>query len=341
MNDFFVLVRSFLLDFLPNQRCLSDNTIISYKQTLKLFVLYMRTVKNIGITELTFSCIDRDVIVGFIDWLEQSRSCSVNTRNQRLMAFRSFLEYAGIIDCTLSALYLVAKSIPAKKAQGKIVDFLSEEALETFLRQPDITKKKEFRDLVFMALMYDTAARCSEILDMKICDLRLTGKNPIAYLHGKGGKTRTVPLLQRTVEYCEHYLGKYHPEEAMNSKEHLFFTTIQGSKKRMSPDAVAVFFTKYGRRAQASCPGFPTHVHPHMLRHTRAMHLYRSGMPLDLLSQYLGHSQVETTMVYAYADTEMKRASIKKADLLPEKHAEVQALWVNNEEMIMKLAGLI
>ena len=69
--------------------------------------------------------------------------------------------------------------------------------------------------------------------------------------------------------------------------------------------------------------------------------LYRSGMPLDLLSQYLGHSQVETTMVYAYADTEMKRASIKKADLLPEKHAEVQALWVNNEEMIMKLAGLI
>ena len=103
MSDFFMLVRSFLLDFLPNQRCLSENTIVSYKQTLKLFVLYMRAVRNIGITELKFSCIDRDVIVGFIDWLEQERSCAPSTRNQRLMAFRSFLEYAGIIDGTLSA----------------------------------------------------------------------------------------------------------------------------------------------------------------------------------------------------------------------------------------------
>lgn len=132
MSDFFMLVRSFLLDFLPNQRCLSENTIVSYKQTLKLFVLYMRAVRNIGITELKFSCIDRDVIVGFIDWLEQERSCAPSTRNQRLMAFRSFLEYAGIIDGTLSALYLVAKSVPVKKTQGKIVEFMSEEALKAF-----------------------------------------------------------------------------------------------------------------------------------------------------------------------------------------------------------------
>jgi len=82
MSDFFILVRNFLLDFLPKQRCLSENTIISYKQTLKLFVLYMRMVKNIGITELTTSDIDRDVIVGFVEWLENARSCSASTRNQ-------------------------------------------------------------------------------------------------------------------------------------------------------------------------------------------------------------------------------------------------------------------
>lgn len=189
--------------------------------------------------------------------------------------------------------------------------------------------------------MYDTAARCSEILDMKICDLRLTGKHPIAYLHGKGGKTRTVPLLARTVKYCEQYLNKFHPGEHEDSNELLFFTTIQGNKKKMSPDAVAVFFSKYAKKTQNSCPGFPEHVHPHMLRHTRAMHLYRSGMPLDLLSQYLGYSQVETTMIYAYADTEMKRASIEKAELLSDKHTKNRPVWVDNEEMIMKLSGLL
>jgi len=257
------------------------------------------------------------------------------------MALRSFLEYAGLIDCSLSALYLVAKSIPIKKSPGKIVEFLSEKALESFLQQPDISKIKEFRDLVFMTLMYDTAARCSEILDMKVSDLRLTGKHPIAYLHGKGGKTRTVPMLNKTVQYCEKYLKKYHPGVAVNSQEQLFFTIIHGEKKRMSPDAVAVFFMKYGEKAHANCEECPAHIHPHMLRHTRAMHLYRSGMPIDLLSQYLGHSQIETTMIYAYADTEMKRASIEKAELLSESHNKTRPIWIDNEEMIMKLSGLL
>lgn len=94
MNDFFDVVRRFLLDYLPKQRCLSENTILSYRQTLNLFVAYMRDEMGIGATELTFSRIDRDAILGFLAWLENARRCSASTRNQRLMALRSFLDAA-------------------------------------------------------------------------------------------------------------------------------------------------------------------------------------------------------------------------------------------------------
>ncbi len=341
MNDFFDAVRRFLLDHLPKQRCLSKNTILSYKQTLNLFVAYMRDEKNIAAADLTFSHINREVILGFLTWLENVRKCSASTRNQRLMALRSFLEFAGQMDCTQMSLYLSACNIPTKESHGRLVEYLTEASLTALLQQPDPSRPKDLRNLTFMILMYDTAARCSELLNMKVCDLRLDTKYPIAYLHGKGRKTRTVPLMGRTVQHCKQYLHKFHSTEESHSDAPLFYTVIHGTKQRISPDTVAMFFAKYGNMAKSVCPEFPAHIHPHMMRHTRAMHLYQSGMPMVLLSQYLGHTQVETTMIYAYADTEMKRAAIQKADAVRKVNPMPEEIWADNEEMILKLSGLL
>ncbi len=340
MNDFFDTVRRFLLDYLPKQRCLSENTVLSYKQTLNLFVSYMQDERDVTATKLTFSRIDRDVILGFLTWLETERKCSASTRNQRLMALRSFLEFAGQMDCTQMALYLSACNIPSKASHGRIVEFLTEPSLAALLQQPDPSKSKDLRNLVFMILMYDTAARCSELLNMKVCDLRLDAKHPIAYLHGKGRKIRTVPLLSKTVQHCKQYLHKFHPTADYHSEAPLFYTVIHGARQKMSPDTVAAFFAKYGSMAKNVCPEVPEHIHPHMMRHTRAMHLYQSGMPMVLLAQYLGHTQIETTMIYAHADTEMKRAAIQKADVVRRTKPVPTEIWADNEEMILKLSGL-
>ena len=112
---------------------------------------------------------------------------------------------------------------------------------------------------------------------------------------------------------------------------------IASNKMRASEE----FFAKYGSMAKAVCQEVPEHIHPHMMRHTRAMHLYQSGMPMVLLSQYLGHAQVETTMIYAYADTEMKRAAIQKADAVRGTKPVPDEIWADNEEMILKLSGLL
>ncbi len=340
MNDFFNAVRSYLLEYIPNQKCFSENTIRSYRQALNLLVLYLREIKGMPVKQICFKTINGEVILNFLDWLETERHCSVNTRNHRLMVLWSFFDYAGQLDCSQVALSVAVHNIPIKTHHIKVVEYLSESALEALLKQPDPSKQTGLRNLFFMVLMYDTAARCGELINMKVRDLRINVQHPIAYLHGKGDKTRTVPLLSRTVQHCERYLRKFHYSEAESSEKPLFYTMIHGMQQPMSPDTVALFLKKYGEMACGICSEVPAHIHPHMLRHTRAMHLYHQGMPMMLLSEYLGHASEETTKIYAYADTEMKRAAIDKADIVRNGSTPPAPIWVDDEEMILKLSGL-
>ena len=230
-------------------------------------------------------------------------------------------------------------NIPVKNGHAKTVDFLSETALKTFLEQPNPAKRTDIRNQFFMILMYDTAARCSELINLQIRDLRLDNPHPIVYLHGKGNKIRSVPILKRTIKYFEHYMRLFHPNEKKDSEQLLFYTTIHEQHNPLSPDTVARFFNIYAKKAHNECAEIPEHIHPHMLRHTRAMHLYRNGMPMVLLSEFLGHASIETTKIYAYADTEMKRIAIEKANTI---HSNCELLDISptDDEMILKLAGL-
>lgn len=342
MNKFFKYVRDFLLNYLPDRKGFSNNTILSYKMALNLFVTFMREEKGITPNSLTFDVIDAEVIKEYLDWIENTRSCSASTRNQRLMALRSFFEFAGLQDITLMNLSFLAGDIPIKKTQGRIVEFLSESALGSLLEQPNLNKTKGLRDMFLLILMYDTAARCSEVTGMKICDLHLDTDKPRAYLHGKGNKTRVVPLMAKTVEHCRRYLKLFHPELSAGEgqNEYLFYTVSHQAKHMMSTDAVEAIFKKYGKTASIQCKDMPENIHPHMMRHTRAMHLYRSGMPLELLSQFLGHSDIETTLIYAYADTEMKREAIRKADVVRNGKEIPVEIWADDDEMILILSGL-
>lgn len=341
MSDFFDTVRRYLLDYLPNQKGFSGNTVKSYRQALNLFVTFLREHRHFSIKKINFDVLNREIILDFLDYLENERNCSATTRNHRLMVLRSFFDYAGIIDCTQVALTVTVRNVPVKSTQPKIVEFLPEVALEALLKQPNPSKKKELRDLFYMVLMYDTAARCIEIKNMTVKDLRLNISHPIAYLHGKGGKTRTVPLLDKTVKHCKRYLGTFHSGETADSDAPLFYTMRNGLKRPMSEDNAAIFIEKYGTLARTVCPEMPGHLHPHMLRHTRAMHLYHQGMPIMLLSEYLGHASIESTKIYAYADTEMKRAAIDKVAIGFDVTDSIMPIWENDDDMILKLSGLV
>lgn len=339
-NDFFQTLRGYLTVFLPSQKCCSENTCKSYREVMGSLVDYLQYEKGIGLGHISFELFNETFVLEFLDWLQATRHLTATTRNHRLMVLRSFFKYAGMVDCAQIDIHMKLKKIPTQSAQGKIVEFLSEDALKTLLAQPEISKPTEYRNMVFMTLMYDSAARCSELLDLRVQDLRLDSRHPTVYLTGKGNKTRLAPLMQQTARHCEQYLAKFHPESARKGSDHLFFTVSHGERHRMSPDNASCFMKKYGEQAQFLCPEVPSRVHPHQLRHTRTIHLYRDGMPLALLAEFLGHTNVETTKIYAYADTEMKRAAIQKGEKARGAISDAEPIWKNDDEMLRKLCGL-
>ena len=217
---------------------------------------------------------------------------------------------------------------------------MSETAVKALLEQPDTKTRRGVRDQFFMILMYDSAARIQEMLDLRVCDIRL-GNTPTAVLKGKGSKIRSVPLMPETINHFRNYMKLFHPDGQMHSQQPLFYVEQCGARHPMSDDNVRKFLRRYGASARRSCPEVPENVHPHLWRHSRAMHLYQHGMALSLISQWLGHSNLETTLVYAYADTEQKRRAIEKSmgrDVIA--GVDLPKYSVSDEEVLKKLYGL-
>ena len=151
--------------------------------------------------KVSWSCFSRQFVQEFLVWLEEVRGCSKRTPCQRLAAIRSFIQYGGILDVCTVAIQADVEKIKLRKPPQKLVNWLTKEELAFFLSQPDRSKKNGMRDMVFLTVMYDTAARCQELVDLKIQDLCLMQAAPCIYLTGKGNKTRIVPLLPNTAQH--------------------------------------------------------------------------------------------------------------------------------------------
>lgn len=339
-DNLFRLIRDYLCVYLPDQKCCSPNTIKSYRETLNQLFDFMMLQKNISLTDITFEMVNSRLLADYLEWLEKERHCSVSTRNQRLAGIRSFFKYAGKMDLTITISQKELEKVPFKQTTSNMVDFMTEEALKSVLAQPDPNTKIGMRNLFFLILLYDTGARNQEILDLKVNEFDARSKTPCVYLTGKGNKKRVVPVMAKTVEHFQHYVTLFHRGDSPN--EYLFYTVRHGARQQMSDDNVARFIKQYGHLAKQTCAEVPDNLHPHLFRHSRAIHLYRSGMPLPLVSEWLGHAQLETTQIYAYADTEMKREAIQKATGTqnPLKNTDPSPCWRDDDQIIRRLYGL-
>ena len=172
---------------------------------------------------------------------------------------------------------MTGESVPVKKEAEHEIEFFSEKALEAILAVPDISSKKGRRDLVFMILLYDTGARIQEMLDLCLNDLHISSDEKYVVLTGKGGKTRLVPLMQKTVEHLHKYLAEFH--QASDGNSFLFYVDRKGCRNQMSQDNVSKFIKKFGVQAKEKCPDVQEHLYVHMFRHN-----------VPLLIQYQSHS---------------------------------------------------
>jgi len=340
----FTLIHDYFKVYLPNQRKYSPHTIRAYQGVLESLLDFVKNTKQIKLSKVTFEMIDSKILTSFLDWIEHERGCAVSTRNHRLQCIRSFYSYAVEMKPMVVVYQEEILKVPmAKAAKSRIVEYMSETAVKTILEQPDTKTTKGLRDQFMMVFLYDTASRIEETLDVRLRDIRL-GKEPaVTIVDGKGSKSRIVPLSEKAVEHYRRYREVFHPGESEYSGQHLFYTVRSGSKKRMCEDNARRFIRAYGTAAKSICSEVPDNVHPHLFRHSRSMHLYQHGMDLTLLSQWLGHAQLETTLIYAYADTEQKRKAIESAtdknSPLGE-HLDAERYIVDDDEILKRLYGL-
>ncbi|MDO4553642.1 MAG: tyrosine-type recombinase/integrase [Lachnospiraceae bacterium] len=337
----FQLIHDFLKIYLPNQRCCSPNTIKSYRTVLNQLLEYISNENHISFGSLTFEMLTTKAITGYLEWLVTEKSCCSRTRNHRLVCISSFFSYTAIINPENVILHNNISKIPRQKTEKFAgVEYMSEEAVRILLEQPVTSTQKGVRDQFFMILLYDTGARIQEMLDIRICDMRLS-KISSVQLHGKGSKIRSVPLMHETVSHFMNYKNIFHAGENEYSQTPLFYVEQHGVKHAMSDDNVRKFMKKYRTLAREICMEVPENVHPHLWRHSRAMHLYQHGMDLTLIAQWLGHSSLETSLIYAHADTEQKRKAIEKSmgrevigGVNPPKYS------ITDEELLKRLCGL-
>jgi site-specific recombinase XerD len=342
LNPLFSLVRDFLTHYLPIERKYSENTIRSYKKALELLLDYTKSQKSVPLVKISFEMIDRKMLSSFLDYLENERGCSPVTRNHRLSCIRAFYTYAAENDIAVTVYYEEILKVNYAKVAEKLIEHMSETAVKAITTQPDTSADKGLRDMFLMLFLYKTGARIQEALDVKIRDIKL-GKTTSVMLTGKGSKARPVPIRENTAKHLEKYIKVFHPNEGVYSDAYLFYTVRSGVKKRMTEDNARSLIQKYGVMAQRVCVEVPENVHPHLFRHSCAMSLYRSGVHLTLISEWLGHANFETTLIYAQADTEIKRKAIEKAipkDSLLAQHVNTKRYKVDDESVLKELCGL-
>ncbi|MFA5534561.1 MAG: tyrosine-type recombinase/integrase [Mariniphaga sp.] len=336
INDFARLLSGFLNSYLPNEKGVSVNTIKSYSFTFILFVKYMHESRKVPVTRLSFTHLNKDLVVGFLDWLQNERNCGNATRNQRLAAIFSFIKYAEymnpkhLFDCHQIL------SIPAKQTESKVLNYLNIDGIKLLLQQPNILKAKGLRDLALLSLMYESAARVQEIIDLTPSSLFIINKPYRIILYGKGNKYRSVPLPDKQVELLRRYMTQSCLLNRENTQKPLF-PNYQGQK--MTRNGINNILVKYVKMANEKNPDVvPKHLSCHALRHSKAMYLLESKVELMHIRDFLGHKSVLTTEIYARMNPKFTFEAVKNA--YKNITAENIPAWKENSELMAMLKNL-
>ena len=304
-TDFAVALRKYLFDFLPEQKGLSENTIKSYADSLSLFLGFCESELHLKREKIEVADISRENVECFLNWVENSRKVSVATRNNRRVALNGFFKYLQYLNPGYVLLCQQILSIPSKKDQKRTIRHLPTEAIRAILKQPKLTDRSCRRDFAILCLMYESAARVSEIADLRVGDIFFDRSGTTVRLLGKGRKTREIPLVDDVAAFLKKYLADEKTTRPCDKAEPLF---CNRSKAKMTRAGISYILGKYVASARGVSPElFPERVHPHIFRHSRAMHWLESGIDIYYIKDLLGHSDIVTTEVYAQINTTMKR----------------------------------
>lgn len=331
-TDFAIHLSRFLSEYLPHERGMSHNTALAYRDTFMQFIRYMKEKQKIPVEKLTLDKLSKGIVVDFLEWIQNERNCSTSTRNYRLAAIHSFVSYLQYEDIAQLDRWQKILSIKMKKVEQKTINYLTTDAVKLLLEQPDRTTPQGRRNLALLALMYDTGARVQEIINLTPGAVNITSTPYTIRLLGKGKKYRVVPLMEAQILLLKQYMEENHLMETCHLKHPLFFNS---RKEKLTRTGVAYILSTYVKMARTINPKIiPDSISCHSLRHSKAMHLLQAGVNLVYIRDILGHVSVQTTEVYAKADSQQKREALEKNYLKLIPDTDTTRQWDNNRNLL-------
>jgi site-specific recombinase XerD len=304
-KNFSYYLTKYFSDYLPNQIAASENTIHSYRDTFVQLLEFYKKEFNLSPEKLNYQDFSSSRIEEFLCWLEKEREISISTRNQRLAAIHAFFKYIQYRDLTGFEQCADVLSVPFKKAATAPVNYMTLEELELLFSIPDQKDIMQLRDLTIMMVMYESGARVQEIIDLQPGHFRFAGINQVE-LHGKGNKTRIVPINKKVAAVVKVYIDRCH----LNSVNPLF---ANRDGEKLTRAGIQYIVNKYIEIAQNKRPDlFTKKITNHSFRHSKAMHLLESGVNLVYIRDFLGHTSVKTTEVYAKSNPKIKEEQLIK-----------------------------
>jgi len=336
-NDlFFSKTNDFLNVYLMKQASYSIHTKKAYRIGLAAFYDYVTTVRHIPPMTFAFSQCNYQLILEYSQYMQESLHYARGTVNARLAVIRSYLAYVSDGDVALTSVFLSVCKVPMRTVVKSQRPIIQPKDLSVFLDSPKHTKTGN-RDRFILILLYDSAIRVGELVQITLGDLIIDGKQSSILIHGKGRKERCIALSDKASAHLQAYTNVYHPGDS-EPKRPLIYTVIHGHIHHMSKRNVERILTRYGDLAREEAPDIPKQIYPHLLRRTRASTLYRDGTPLEQVSALLGHQQIETTRThYASPSVDQLREVVNRGiNQEPEQTQE----WIGHEAEIKKKFGL-
>jgi len=304
-NQIGPLLQNFFVEYLCNQKRVSPQTIASYRDTFRLLLEFIRDKHRIEPAAVSIKNLDVEVILSFLDHLEQSRHNSIRSRNLRLAAIRSFFRLVALRDPAQVSHAARVLAIPVKRTDRRLIKAITREEMEAILSAPDLSQWSGRRDHALLLTLYNSGARVSEITALEQSQFCF-GAQSFLRFQGKGRKERAVPLWTKTARALQTWF-----RELSGRETNLAFVSARGRK--LTRNGVDYILQQAVEQAVNECPSLrDKKITPHVVRHTTATHLLQSGVDISVIALWLGHESIETTHIYLEADLTTKERALNK-----------------------------
>ena len=268
------------INYLENVKNYSDHTCTAYKNDLEQYFDYLKNTKK--------NLFDNEDFVDYLFSLELAKS----TINRKLTSVNNFLLWSSKLDKYKGKTFRKSENL---KTEKKLPNILTSNYINNLIDKLPTSTAKDVRNKAIIELLYSSGLRVSELVNLKINDVKNDGSLRVI---GKGRKERLLPMTDQAYKIISLWLKSNRAEFLKDNDNQFIFLGVRG--KQITDREV--------RRVVNLITG----TFPHNIRHTFATHVLDGGADLRVVQELLGHSDPGTTQIYTHISKKKLQEKYKR-----------------------------